>query len=352
MSKRKNVAANVQGFATNPVDKALYEGEETEETDALFSALSDMKRGNAAIVTHDGGAMLYGWQMTPTGLIPPDGLQEAQYREFGAKLFMLDNSMQWLVGDFITIGDNFQWGETYQRLADETGKDPNTLKDWAYVCRNVKMSERSDDLSFNHHKLVASMTPDEQAYWLERAAAEGLSIAKLRKAIKESQLPPPEPEEEIDLNGFKVGDRVVDGKGWTGVIRAFSNRIAHVVDEVTRNEFRHGVDGLRPAPPELQHRVIASGNDHDIDELNAKMPDGVTVEHVGTYSDQGSFDHDKFKDMQKAWDKARDAFAEVRSVHMSALTHGSVPRSTRKRAQELIRMLQAHLTYIESELDK
>jgi len=39
-------------------------------------------------------------------------------------------------------------------------------------------------LSFTHHMLVASKTPEEQHYWLQRAANERWSAAQLRAAIK------------------------------------------------------------------------------------------------------------------------------------------------------------------------
>lgn len=287
MSKRKNMQNVVQGFSSNPMDKALYDGAETEETDALFSALSDMKRGSrAAIVPTDGNGELAfnGWTLSPQGLIAPETVTETDYEQIGRVLLRLDSSMQWLIGDWINTGDNFQWGETYTRIADDFGYEVKTLRQFAYVARNVEMSVRYRQLSFGHHERVASMEPEAQEHWLERAANEGLSISKMRAAIKESQLPPPA---QLPLTvGAAV--RYAETNGWVSNLKTEGDLITEVCFSYSRGTSLSNVTNW------MKYKTFASrfggfldnkGQPrHDIDELNAAMPEGVTVEEIGTYN--------------------------------------------------------------------
>ena len=47
----------------------------------------------------------------------------------------------------------------YDDIADETGYDKQALRDIKYVAQNVELSLRNDNLSFSHHKEVASLPP-------------------------------------------------------------------------------------------------------------------------------------------------------------------------------------------------
>lgn len=62
-----------------------------------------------------------------------------------------------------------------------------TVWQYAYVARSVEYSIRIEGLSFAHHQVVASMKPEQQRYWLDIASTQGLSVAKLRKAIKNAR---------------------------------------------------------------------------------------------------------------------------------------------------------------------
>ena len=47
----------------------------------------------------------------------------------------------------------------YDDIADETGYDKQALRDIKYVAQNVESSRRNDNLSFTHHREVASLPP-------------------------------------------------------------------------------------------------------------------------------------------------------------------------------------------------
>lgn len=180
---------------------AIMHGDVDEVTDDMLNSMSfGRKRKQASAITPraNGVKELHGWQMTPVGLIPPDDFDEENYSAFGRDLMRLDTSMQWMLGDYINIGDQRQWGETYSALAEEFNYKESTLRQYAYVARKVNLSIRIDKLQFSHHQVVASMTPDEQSEWLQFAAENDLKVAALRKEIKLAQLPPPEPDSEPD----------------------------------------------------------------------------------------------------------------------------------------------------------
>jgi len=46
----------------------------------------------------------------------------------------------------------------YDDIAEETGYDKQVLRDYKYVAENTS-SLRNDDLSFSHHREVASLPP-------------------------------------------------------------------------------------------------------------------------------------------------------------------------------------------------
>ena len=321
MSKRGEITSRIGGYSEGG---ALYADDNNEKTDALFSKLSSIKkRGGAIIPASDGAMELAGWQMTATGLIPPSDLSENQYRDFGRALLRLDTSMQWLLGDFVNIGDNFQWGETYQRLADDSGYAIRTLHDYAYVCRSVDFSIRIENLSFGHHQVIAGMSQDEQAHWLGLAASEGLSIAKMRTAIKESQLPAPRSTPPVP--SLQVGDVVKTRAGHVGTVES--------------------TDGLVK---------VRTGNyitNHAANTLEALE----TIHEDDTFVPQEkppsqSFDYTHYDEQAKSWTEARNAFEAVRSVHMATVT-GKVGSATRQKTQQQIRDLIAHLNYIIEQIE-
>lgn len=396
MARRNNVDQLAQAFTTNPVDAAAYDDRDTAETDALFSALSQVKKGHIptnSIVPRDSGVMeIAGWKITPVGLIPPSDVNEAEYQNVGRALLRLDTSMQWLIGDWVVLGDNFKWGETYQMLADELGYEVATLKDYAYVARNVSSSVRTDGLSFGHHKIVTAMDEQEQRHWLEKAATDGLSIAKMRKAIKAAQLPPPPPQPPAPSKTtepqFAVGDRVrIIHLGRTGRVKIVEPRMITMIDDMTRNEERWGysmlevIDSDEPPTQTIEPGAVVqtrTGHYGTVENVSGQLatirtPNGTSKHKVNTLApveeideadtfapaadpptqnEPGGFSHDAYRQADEAWHGARKALEDVRVLHMSGVSQGQpLSRSNREKARQQIRDLIAHLHYIESQLE-
>ena len=72
----------------------------------------------------------------------------------------------------------------------------------AYVAGRFDVARRRPGLSFSHHAEVASLPPEEQEIWLDRAEVGGLSVRAVRHELREARnrcaarlmraLPPPD----------------------------------------------------------------------------------------------------------------------------------------------------------------
>jgi hypothetical protein len=128
------------------------------------------------------------YRIAPTGLHIPENTTLESYEAFGRFILDVGSRIQWLIGDWIAYGDQFQWGETYSQIADEFGYEVKTLYDYAYVCSNVQFSVRTEKLSFGHHKLVAALDEDVQRQWLQQALVgedgKRWSVARMRREMR------------------------------------------------------------------------------------------------------------------------------------------------------------------------
>lgn len=191
-----------------------------------------------AIIVRDDGALEYrGVQMTGTGMILPDDFSEDDWLAVGEVVQKLEASIQWIIGDWMAFAER-QWGKTYAMVAELTGYSYQTLRDYAYVARNVPQAIRHPELSFSHHRVVAALNlkdadlpdVDAQRYWLERAAEEGWSMARLRKEIDEAittHLPESDPQQSLAAPQHKQ----VFGRVWRSVAHGRAVRredIAHL----------------------------------------------------------------------------------------------------------------------------
>ena len=119
--------------------------------------------------------------LTPVGLLLPDDATDAELIELWQVLRSMESSIQWLIGDWLNRSERV-WGQVYADVPDYSYQ---TLKDYAYVARNVKLSVRTDKLSFGHHKLVAGIEDEaEQRQWLSFAVDHHLSVGELRSAMR------------------------------------------------------------------------------------------------------------------------------------------------------------------------
>lgn len=112
-----------------------------------------------------------------------------KWRELGRAFGAVKRTTSFLIGDWLNFGDRVYGDLTYNDASELTGLTPETLMNYASVCRKVARRRRREALSFAHHQAVASMEPQEQIEWLTRAEEQGWFRADLRREIAESRAP-------------------------------------------------------------------------------------------------------------------------------------------------------------------
>ncbi len=142
---------------------------------------------SSAIVKHDDGALeINSIKVHRTGLEFVGSVTEEDYQLFGETLLQIETAYQWIVGDYLAYGVDNNYGMA-KEFAEKLGRDPSTVRDWTYVCNQIELSYRYDNLSFKHHRMVAPMDSQQQKYWLREASENRWSTSKLQKMIAEAQ---------------------------------------------------------------------------------------------------------------------------------------------------------------------
>src|SRR6266568_3461331 len=99
----------------------------------------------------------------------------------------VESSKHWWIGDLLNCVEA-KYGDKYKEFTEQLGFEYQTLADDKWIAGSIEFSLRKENLSFGHHRIVASYTPQEQAILLQKAEELGLSIAQLRRQ-KDSLLP-------------------------------------------------------------------------------------------------------------------------------------------------------------------
>jgi hypothetical protein len=149
-----------------------------------------------------------GCKFTSTSLMIKPGLQFDHWQRLGDLLKKTGQGVQFWIGDWIRYGEA-EYGEKYAQAIATTGQNYQTLADDVYVASNVDISLRNENLSFNHHRAVASLPPIQQKRWLKRAVDEAWSYRELRREIERETK-----GKDFRLTGSmleKIWERVQDG---------------------------------------------------------------------------------------------------------------------------------------------
>jgi hypothetical protein len=129
--------------------------------------------------------LLQGFSMQRAGLEIEDWVDQRTWYEFGKFLQQTDYAWAWMVADWLAFGNHKYGDQVYQSAARLFGKAPRTWEDYAYIARNVKISERSETLPILSHKPVARFVdnPGLQRKLLAIAEQNGLSKATFETVI-------------------------------------------------------------------------------------------------------------------------------------------------------------------------
>jgi len=120
--------------------------------------------------------------LTPTSLsLDPETPYET-WEAVGGLLGALYRATAWTLGDWVEHGER-SFGEKYAQAVDLTGLAPQTLMNYAAVCRAVPPERRRQALPFSSHALVAKLPAREQRRWLDRAEKQDWTRRQLSEAL-------------------------------------------------------------------------------------------------------------------------------------------------------------------------
>lgn len=124
-----------------------------------------------------------------------------QWSEIGQKIGRIARTSLFWVGDWLNYGqDRWNGGQRFQKMPQEkrerfeqamrlTGLELATLQGAAHVARRIPLRQRSPDLSFEHHRLIARVKDEHtRQEWIRRTEDKGLTTRRLRKSINAERL--------------------------------------------------------------------------------------------------------------------------------------------------------------------
>ncbi len=123
------------------------------------------------------------FSISMTGLQIEGRVTQDEWWAFFDGVQKIESAIQFIIGDLASYGEStFQI--SYEDIAEKTGYKQETVENYAYVARNVPQHLRNNNLSFNHHYLVASLDSDDlKERWLSTAKEHDLSVRNLELAL-------------------------------------------------------------------------------------------------------------------------------------------------------------------------
>ena len=138
-----------------------------------------------AITVRDGGDTLQlgAFTLAKNGLVVDGTPTPDEWERCGHVLRRIEGAVQFWIGDWANYGEK-AYGQKFDEAERLTGLAEHTLRTYAYVAQNVKLSMRMDNVSFTAHALVAPLPVEKQAAILARAAAEDLTVSEVREIVR------------------------------------------------------------------------------------------------------------------------------------------------------------------------
>lgn len=110
------------------------------------------------------------------------------YEAIGFMLGRLHQSLRFAIGDWLLLGEQLFPVLVYQ-AAEGLGMSEDGMREYLRVSEKVPRSARRKDLSWSHHRAVASLEPVKRNEWLKKASDEGMSHHMLRDELRNGAEP-------------------------------------------------------------------------------------------------------------------------------------------------------------------
>ena len=125
-------------------------------------------------------------ELSKTNLVFKRDITEVEWMDVFKSLKMVEGCVQFWIGDCLAYRQQ-RWG-MYEDIIEETGYNERTLRLAKNTSEMVESGRRLPDLTFSHHVEVASLTPDKQELFLNKAVEEKLSVRDLREEIRKEKV--------------------------------------------------------------------------------------------------------------------------------------------------------------------
>ena len=163
--------------------------------------------------------------------IPPEQTFE-EWVAMGRQLAAGSKVVNWWIGDWWAHGDHRHGARAKAAAEGIFGREFQTMRNIASVCRSFETSRRRDDLSFGHHAEVAALPPEKADAILSRAEREDLSVRDVRREVtawkvETGLLQPKEPSGDADDDGF-----IAIGQEWNSAPVASRLLVLQSVEEM------------------------------------------------------------------------------------------------------------------------
>lgn len=177
---------------TNEANRAVEEHHKN-----ATSVLFDSVKKQYSLVARDDGTVQAGkFNLTATGIdlqqLSRD-VTEEDWQRLGDMLVRLAGSIQWLIGDWLIIGEQLFAHGDIKKVAEKFAFDEDYFYDVKSVANKVPYANRLPDLSFGHHRAVRARVSDQRD-WLLQARTHGWTVSELRRQIRIADGGLPEPE--------------------------------------------------------------------------------------------------------------------------------------------------------------
>lgn len=107
-----------------------------------------------------------------------------EWQKFGVWLQRIEQAVQWVLGDWLNYGEG-RWGEMYSQAIEATGMEYQTLADIKWTAGQFTFSRRRENLTFAHHREVASIPPKVADAILATAEETTLSTREVRQLVRQ-----------------------------------------------------------------------------------------------------------------------------------------------------------------------
>ena len=115
-------------------------------------------------------------ELSTTNLTFKRDVSKEEWMDVFKALKQVEGCVQFWIGDCLAYRQQ-KWG-MYDDIAEETGMDKKTLWEYKNVSQSIKPSARAEQLSYTHHREVASLPPSGSIRSTRTEAMRSINIRR------------------------------------------------------------------------------------------------------------------------------------------------------------------------------